>query len=1652
MVENFNVSPYFDDFNESKQFVRVLYKPGLAVQARELTQQQTIIDNQIKRFGNHIFKEGSKVSGGETFYNNKIKFIAIDSSFGGNPVVVTQFLGKTVTGGTSGAEGRVVHVNEPEGADPMLLFVEMLTGDSPTTSDAFAAGENIATSDGIAADVLNVDFFGDASIFSINEGIYYMEGFFVFVAAQTITLEKFTNTPSFRIGLTLVESVVTVNEDSSLLDPARNTPNFQGEGADRFKISLILETKSLAFTEDVDNAASQKFVELSRIEAGLVKGVVKYPIYSDLMNTMARRTFDESGDYTVRPFLINIQDDLGDDTKLEIAVEPGKAFVKGYEFETIATETFTIDKARDTEIQQNRDANAKYGNFVLVDNLQGAFDPTQVIEVTLHNDIITNIASQGALDTAEIGTAKLRMVTYHTGTGANLTYRLYLFDLNFPGNDSIVDVLSVWGSNFAGAVAADIETTEGQDVGGTILFSTSFNVGLFAMPADFVKTLAPPTLDTDYSAKRNFTSVSFTTGTASSALSGSNTFFGGTGALTDSIKREHYLAVITTLSNAGGTGLGVGDVIDFTSGSRSITLSGGDQIVTYDIDDAAFEADVDILCTVNLNVKPEKVKTPLTATVLAVALTLGVGDLAISDVYDLVEVRDTGNANAVVTSDFKFVSGMTDNLYDHGSIVEQPGAIGLVGPFDVDIKYFGHTGAGYFSVDSYAGVDFEDIPSHRLATGDIIRLGDVLDFRPRRTDGASTLDIDAGGADLVLPNTNINFDFEFYLAKFVNIVLENDLRFGIREGTPAISPTPPVPDQDSMILYELRLNPFTLDAEKDVNIRYIDNRRYTMRDIGRIFERVDRIEYYTALSLLEKATDELLITDGVGNELFKNGILVDSFRDHRIGEIEHPEYKAAIDAELKQCRPFAFQDFGKFTLNSGESDVVKTGGCVSLPFTEENMITQPLVSKSISLNPFSVAVWDGNCTIAPQTDQWVDTKTVPKVVDTTSGQGTQGSVAGKDIQDWPKYWPSFDSSNSIRDSQRQRELLNQYNALNIKPFWFQSAYSVGNIGDNNSVGRKIQSGLTNLATDTSVGLGFLYEQIRNMSKGETRIIESGHGNALTDINFVPFIRSQDISYAITGAKPNTRMYVFFDQIDVNAEVTPAGDTLGDPVHTDANGSASGVFALPNSDVLRFRTGQRMLKFTDSITDDDDSATSVAECPFFAQGLIQTREINVKSTRPITVKRAAPGDNRIITDPVQRDLSNANRSGDKSQFKDPVAQIFTVDTNAFPNGAYATGICLFFEAKDEQLPVSIELRPTVNGFPHASKAVPFSHVSLNPNQVSISTDGSIATEFTFPDPVFLEGGEYALVVQANSDKYKVFVAELGQNVIGTTQRIVTQPNSGALFKSQNATIWTPELDEDMAFIVKRAKFTTGVTGTAVFDVEVPVSDVPFDAFKVLNDTLIPPETVEDLSAKHRDETSGNLVPDFSPINEKIIENLTTRGILDSGKPPSFKIKKEIETQDDATSPLIDEERSSLIVFQNLINDSKVDENLPEAGLADAKYISRRVTLRDGFDATGLKVFVNAILPSGTDIAIYAKVLSKDDSTDLKDRGWTQLTRVGSTADISSGPDNVIEMEFEELDLSYDGFPTFKIWQVKLVMLSPTTSSVPRIEDFRAIAVS
>ena len=131
---NTNQSPYFDDFDDDKNYHQVLYKPSLPVQARELTTQQSILRDQVKKFGDHVFKNGSKVSGGELVLNLDYEYIKLKPQYNGVDINVANFVGKTIVGTQTGSKALVLGTSAVDSTtgDPDTLFVKYITGGSQT--------------------------------------------------------------------------------------------------------------------------------------------------------------------------------------------------------------------------------------------------------------------------------------------------------------------------------------------------------------------------------------------------------------------------------------------------------------------------------------------------------------------------------------------------------------------------------------------------------------------------------------------------------------------------------------------------------------------------------------------------------------------------------------------------------------------------------------------------------------------------------------------------------------------------------------------------------------------------------------------------------------------------------------------------------------------------------------------------------------------------------------------------------------------------------------------------------------------------------------------------------------------------------------------------------------------------------------------------------------------------------------------------------------------------------------------------------------------------------------------------------------------------------------------------------------------------------
>ena len=461
---DFNVSPYWDDWSLDKDFYRVLFRPGYAVQARELTTLQTILQNQIEQFGNHVFKDGAIVIPGSVGYDSNYYAVKIQPTHSSGTVsdYLNQYapgyptadsVGAIITGGTSGVTAQVVGyaVADSSTGDPDTLFIKYLTTNTTdNTTQTFTDDEYISANRAIssyAADVASAQLQATSatatgSAVSVLAGIYFIRGFMVQNNAETITLDKYTNTPSYRIGWTVTETLVTPEMDPSLLDNAQGSSNYAAKGANRFKMSLALTKKTLTTTDD------SNFVELARVENGVLVNKIKYTEYSIIEDMLARRTNDESGDYITKHFDIEVRENLNDgtnrgiytaanggvETKETFSISPGKAYVDGYEVELQGASYVNFDKARTSRNVQNDTVPANLGQYVEVTNIYGQPDITEsgstldpFKEVKLYDQ---QTSSRGSAAGANIGYARSRAFEYSSGVvGTAAIYHHYLFDI-----------------------------------------------------------------------------------------------------------------------------------------------------------------------------------------------------------------------------------------------------------------------------------------------------------------------------------------------------------------------------------------------------------------------------------------------------------------------------------------------------------------------------------------------------------------------------------------------------------------------------------------------------------------------------------------------------------------------------------------------------------------------------------------------------------------------------------------------------------------------------------------------------------------------------------------------------------------------------------------------------------------------------------------------------------------------------------------------------------------------------------------------------------------------------------------------------------------------------------------------------------------------
>jgi hypothetical protein len=447
-----NISPYYDDFDSERNFYKVLFKPGYPIQAREVTTLQSILQDQVKSFGSHIFKEGSVVIPGNIAYDGNFNSVKLNpTNFGVDiSLYINNFIGKKISGQISGTTAIIQFIALPDdlNVEDLTIYVKYLDSDNNFEFNPFEDGESLIAEENITygnttinagtpfASLLALDATSVGSSASIGDGVYFIRGYFVNVSKQTIILENYTNTPSYRVGLKIDELIITAGDDNSLYDRAKGFTNYAAPGADRFKINLTLTKKLISDLNDTD------FVELLRVENGKIKIIEQKSQYNIIKDYMAERTYDESGDYTVEPFNVSVNNSLNDrlgnnglffntetteqkstpsEDLMCLKISPGKAYVRGYDVEKISTTIIDVSKPRDTEKVDNVNVPFEMGNILQVNTVSGT--PKQKSTIDLLDQFV---GSGTTIGNARVYNFSLTDAPY-TNNATN--WNLYLYDI-----------------------------------------------------------------------------------------------------------------------------------------------------------------------------------------------------------------------------------------------------------------------------------------------------------------------------------------------------------------------------------------------------------------------------------------------------------------------------------------------------------------------------------------------------------------------------------------------------------------------------------------------------------------------------------------------------------------------------------------------------------------------------------------------------------------------------------------------------------------------------------------------------------------------------------------------------------------------------------------------------------------------------------------------------------------------------------------------------------------------------------------------------------------------------------------------------------------------------------------------------------------------
>ncbi|CAF34148.1 Virulence Associated protein [Synechococcus phage S-PM2] len=682
-----------------------------------------------------------------------------------------------------------------------------------------------------------------------------------------------------------------------------------------------------------------------------------------------------------------------------------------------------------------------------------------------------------------------------------------------------------------------------------------------------------------------------------------------------------------------------------------------------------------------------------------------------------------------VTNRYVFDNGQRDTHYDVARLVLKPGLNAPTGQLVIAFDYFEHSQGDFCTIDSYlheAGVPEEEIPNFNSSVNGLISLKDVIDFRPKVDNsnilpgyqdnsflaqeeylsfsGTSGIASSTPSSDLNLPWT-LKYNQDQYLDRIDAVFLNNKGNFIVKKGNASLNPSRPESISDAIPLYYLYIPAYT-DSFRDVRVIPVENKRYTMKDIGKIDRRVERLEYYTSLSILEQQALNMQIRDDIGLDRFKSGFYVDNFETHK-GDIKSIDHKCAIDTQQSVLRPQVNEDsllLKEVNTRRDQREIsgyVNNNGVITLPYTDVRLLGNNFATKTINPNPFVVLQYVGDLAIDPIVDSWYDRSIAPLITDNNTNLFVP-FIAKEDVVD------AFAST---------------YNSFIVT--WSGAERSFYNINSLSTTNSEISlSEVISASVSSSSNISPLNNET---PKGVST--KSSRGKSVVS-SLQYFARSIPVKFVIRRLKPKTEVFVFLEGKKINRWAAPdirftgipgnSISTFNSPIISDDNGNVSGIILIPagkaprqgavwtgdantvsydeSSEEVRVTVGEKTLRFTSSATNaSKDEVRTFAETKFYATGLLPENPSSIISTKPSYFK-------------ANEGIQLVQNNTEQEQKPSPLAQTFKIEN--FEGGVFTTGVDLFFAKKSDTIPLRVYLSDVDSEKP-GKNIVPGTEVSMEP---------------------------------------------------------------------------------------------------------------------------------------------------------------------------------------------------------------------------------------------------------------------------------------------------------------------------------------------------